>query len=752
MANTTLDRRSFMISSAFVSGAMVLWLAQQPSSLDAASVPERAPNPELSAWIVIAPDGIVTVRVPNAEVGNGTVTQIAMYFAEELCCDWTQIRAEAASIRRDFLEGGIYNVGLRPFFSGGAANPDRMRHMLQLGASARERLKIAAATRWGVGVSEVQAAGGVLSHPSSGRKLPFGEVVADAAKVVLRAEPRLKSQSEWTLLSKTSPSRLNNPDIVTGRSVYGIDVQVPGMCYAALKQAPVQGGRLKSHDPRDVLKMPGVRAVVVVDPSKTRGSPIKPQPTFGFSTSRTQSGIAVIADHYWQAKKALELLPVEWDHGAGAGWVSSDAIANAQKDTINKGLGDTLQRTGDVASIVQGRVVEAAYSTPLCENAALEPLNGTALVDGDHVEAWLPTQDQLQAFWVTVDESGVAPEKVTIHPTFVGGGFGRRSHADDVRMVIAVAKEYPGVPVKVIWSREETMRQGRYRSMAATQFRAVLDSDTGIPKAVSAESNMTPFAKPNPGDPDVISPAMIIGFGDVPYFTSGMIPNVHLRRSELRSNILMGAYRGPFYNSNAFIVETFIDECAAVARIDPLEYRLRLLGSNGKSWSDCLRAAAAHGDWGKPLPKGEGRGIAISKWSGTTVAVVAHVRIAKDRKIDVRQLDVAFDCGRLITPEAVRAQIEGGVLFGLNMALNEEITIKDGAVVEGNFDTYPMIRMADVPPRINVHFDALSNSGDYGGVGETPVGPVGPAIGNAIFQATGTRLRSTPFRKHYSAA
>lgn len=745
MTTTALNRRRFMISASVVAGGMTFGIGKADAASKGPWAPEQASGFEFSPWIEIRPDDAVIVRVPTPEIGNGAMTQVAMNVAEELGCAWRHVRAEYCSIRRNHLENGVYSVGRNGFFGGHSTDHVRMRHALQLGASARERLKAAAAARWGVPVTEVEVKDSLLRHPFSGRSLRFGEVISAAAKVTLSAEPALKPRSEWTLLGKTSPGKLHTPQIVTGEAIFGIDVKLTGMVHAALLQSPVQGGRLKSHKPDMVLKMPGVRAVVVIDPAKTRGSPVASKATFGLGDSLAQSGVAVIADHFWQAKTALEALPVEWEPGAGANWNSSEQLAAAALAQIGKGLARELRKTGDIAAAKGKRIVEGDYSTPYADNAPLEPLNATALVTADSAEVWCPTQDMQQAYWVAIDETGLPPEKVALHPTYVGGGFGRRTQADDVRMAVAIARQYPGVPVKTIWTREEMFRQGRYRVPIVTRFKAVLDDATGLPEALEAQACFT-------GN----SPAaqLPLGFSDMPYFNSGIIPGLNLTSTSLPAHLLVGAYRGPSYNSHAFIVETFIDECAVAAGIDPLEYRLTLLGTFDPAWSKCLQVASAKAGWGTSLPKGEGLGIAISGWpvlgkpqSGTIVCTAARVSVSKAGVLTIARLDVAFDCGNVANPDAVRAQVEGGTIFGINMTLNEEITITDGAVVEGNFDTYPMQRMADVPP-VHVHFDAISGHERMDIAGEAPVGPVGPAIGNAIFQATGKRLRSTPFRKH----
>lgn len=747
MYPVTLDRRQFLVSASMVAGGMALGLR----SMDAVSdtpmpwAPDRAAGTELSPWIEIAPDDTVTLRVPTPEIGNGSMTQVAMNVTEELACDWARVRVEFCSIHRDHLEKGVYNSGFLPFFGGHGTDAVRMKHALQLGASARERLKAAAAARWGVPAAEIEARASVLSHAASQRRLRYGEVAADAATITLPSEPTLKPQSEWTFLGKASPTRLHTPGVVTGKTIFGLDVKVPGMVYAALRQAPVHGGKLKRHQPDAVLRMPGVRAVVVVDPAKTRGSALPGKATWPLVNTLTQSGVAVIADHYWQAKKALDALPVEWEDGPGAQWQTTGQIYAATRALLDQPQATVLRQAGDVAAVTEGRPVAAEYATPYCENAMLEPLNGTALVTKDSLEVWCPTQDMLQAYWVAIDETGLAPEQVRLHQTFVGGRFGRGTQADDVRMVVAVAKEFPGVPVKTIWSREECFRQGRFRTPITTRFKARLGAD-GYPTAFTARTAFT-------GTQPLFQ--LTLGFDDPPYFTSGIIPNVHLSAAHLPINILNGAYRAPCYNSHAFQVESFIDECAVAAGIDPLEYRLTLLSKWDKPWSDCLRVAATKSGWGTPLPKGEGRGIAISNWpqaaqhhAGTIICAAARVQVSPSGELAVKQIDVAFDCGRVANPDAVRSQIEGGTVFAMNMSLNEQLTIQDGTVVETNFDRYPMLRLGDRLPVINVHFDALSGHDRFDLVGEAPVGPIGPAIANAIFQATGKRVRSTPFRNH----
>lgn len=739
-----IERREFLVSTAVLGGGLALGIGAGKAQAAVPWASDAASGVEFSPWIEIAPDDVVTIRTGLPEIGNGAMTQIAMNVAEELNCDWTKVRVVAASIQRNHAENNVYGVGFQPFFGGHGTGEPRLAHTMQLGASARERLKAAAAARWQVAAGEIEAKDSLLIHKASGRSLRYGEVAAEAAKVTLPTEPKPKPKSEWRLIGKASPSKLSILEIANGRAVYGIDVKPPGMVYAALMQAPVHGGTLRSHKPEAVLNMPGVRAVVVVDSAKTRGSPLKQKSTFGFGDSAAQSAVAVIADHYWQAKTALDALPVEWDAGPGAAWADEKAMYSGAMALLGKDGDRTLKKVGDVAVTTGRRVVDGSYGTPYCENAMMEPLNATALVTADSAEIWCPTQDVQQAYWVAIDETGLSPEKVKLHATLVGGGFGRRTQGDDVRMAIAIARQFPGKPVKTIWTREETFRQGRYRTPIVAHMKAVLDDTTGLPQAVTGDCAYVGTSQ---------TFQLPLGFSDQPYFNSGIIPNVKLTSARLPVNILNGAWRGPCYNSHAFNLETFIDECALAAAIDPLDYRLKLLANWDKSWRDCLSLAAAKAGWGKALPKGEGRGIAISCWPvannrqfGAVIATVVRVAVTLKGEVGINQIDVAFDCGSVANPDAVRAQIEGGTLYGLNAAMNEELTVKGGAIVEGNFDDYPMLRIADVPA-VNVHFGALSGHERMAIIGEAPTGPVQPALGNAILAATGKRLRRTPFRK-----
>jgi len=752
MNKIDLNRRNFLITASAVGGGLAIGFTALDSE---ASTPVNGPwgtdttNPEITAWLSIAPDNTVTVRSAMGEIGNGAMTQTAMTIAEELPFDWSKVKVEFAPPLRNYKEGGVYNKvgGRNGFFGGRSTHEGNIKGGLQIGASARVRLQTAAAAEWKVALADVVASDGMLTHKASGRSMTYGQIAAKAAKVKLDVEPTPKPRSEWTLLGKESLGKLNNAAIADGSAVYGMDVRLPGMLYAALKQSPVHGGKLKSYDASVVMKMPGVVAVVAVDPAKTPGTADVskvPFGKFGLEDSRAQHAVAVVAEHYWQARKALDALPVVWDDGDGAQWKSTEQIYDAAIKALEKTDGKVEAEVGDIAVLdKQPKIIEATYLTPYSEHACMEPLNGTALVTADKVEVWHPSQNAEQAFWVAADEAGMPPEKVVYNQTYVGGGFGRRVFGNDVRMVVAVARQVPGRPVHVVWSREETTRQGRYRPMFACKMRAGLDKD-GKPQALFSRL-ATSKAPPTIGQ--------TIGIKNTPYFVS-QIPNVKLDMQHLPLHVMIGPYRGPAFNALGFMMETFVDEMAVAAGADPLEYRLGLLESYpDQGWAKCLKEAADKAGWSSSLPKGMGRGIAISNWpgsgkphQGTTICTVATVEVTKAGALKVHSLDVAFDTGRILNKDAVHAQLEGGALFGYNMAMHEELHVKDGRIVEGNYDQYPIARGGDVP-KVNIHFGGLTDHDRFGEIGEPPVGTVGPAIGNAIFAATGKRIRTMPFSK-----
>lgn len=738
-----LTRRGLIAAMLGAGGAMVMGVSIPAVAASVADGPwdSFGDGTEFTPWLQIDTQGKVTVYATHPDIGNGVLTQACSYIREELACRWEDIRVEYAAPERNEALGGFYsNVGgPLAYFSGRSTSEPRRTAYMTAAAGARERLKAAAAAAWSVPAGEISVGEGVLSH-ASGKSAPFAEFVTAAAQVALAEEPKPKQREQWTFLNKVDPAKIQIPEIVTGNALYGMDIRLPDMVYAALRQSPVMGGSLVSYDFEAIRNMPGVRAVVEVKPTPP-GEPDKIKSPFPMGPSAVPSAIAVIADHYWQARTALDALPVVWDDGPGAKWVNTEMMNKAASDALRQPGEKVELSVGDVEAEFKkgGTVVEAEYLTPYCDQVQMEPLNCTVKVTADSAEVWTPSQHTQQVYALTVQETGLAPDKVTVRQTFVGGGFGRRVFGDDSRMAVAVAKGYPGVPVKVMWSREESVRQGRYRSLMAAHMKARLGDD-GLPTALLTRVSGGP------------------GFYTMGVANSAfplVVPNAQIESTVVRDfHIKVGPLRGPGYNSVVFFQESFIDELALAAKEDPLDYRIRLYSKwQDEGWVKILKVLKEKSGWGSPLPAGQARGVSIGNWGmggrpqhGTTLGAVVQAEVTAEGKIKVHRIDVAFDTGRVMNRDAVQVQLEGGTIFGLNLALNEKLNIEHGRIVEGNYDEYPVIRMGDTP-EIHIHFEALTDHERYDEIGEPPVGPVGPALANAVFNITGKRMRTQPFRE-----
>jgi isoquinoline 1-oxidoreductase beta subunit len=747
-----LDRRQFVLTSFAVGGSLMIGLVPTGKANAMASTEpwEQAEGQEFTALLSISPDNVVTVRSTTGDIGNGTLTAPAMFVTEELGCDWSMVRGEFVPAHRDLAEGGKYSSGgALSYFSGRSTADNKMKPFLAIGASARERLKAAAAAKWGVDVATVKAEKSMLTSGSN--SATFGEMAAAAATVQLPAEPEPKPRSEWTFLGKEAPKKLQLPGILNGSIKYGIDVQVPGMVYAALRQVPYHGGRLKSVNADAVKNMPGVRAVVVVDPDEVRpGLPEGMRAPFGMAatTNGPQAAVAVIADHYWQAVTALDLLPVEWDAKGGDKWENTktyyDAVSAALATPKEPNV---VVNTGDAeAALAGGATVEAEFMTPYMDHVNMEPLNGTAIVTDDKVEAWLATQHPQQGLFLAADETGVHPDKVLVHQTYVGTGLGRRVYGDDTRMVIAVANKYRGTPVKVVWSREESMRQGRYRQPMGSKISAKLGAD-GLPEAIKIS------IAGSGGSARAIDHS--------PYITG--IKNFKAETQNVPSNLMTGPWRGPVFNSNSFMLESFINQCAESAKMDAIEYRRKLLANfEDKAWIKLLDVVAEKSGWGGSLERGLAQGVAIANWgmpaqkgggptpfSGTTVACVVTAEVSRRGEIYIPRVDMAVDVGTYINKALLTAQLEGGVVLTLGAAMHEELNIDKGRVVEGNLDTYRIMRQNDqaLPTEIHIHYEGNSGHERLSEAGEPPMGPPPPALAHAVFKLTGKWMNTMPFDK-----
>src|SRR4051812_4470510 len=707
-----LNRRSFLTSVGVVGGALALGF-EVPFGHASESAPE------ITAWVVIQPDDTVIIRVAKSEMGQGSFTALAMLVAEELECDWSKVKSEFAPPHENLARNRIWGD-----MSTGGSRSIRSSHeyLRKAGATARHMLIAAAAAQWNVAAAECRAENSVITHIPSGRSTTFGKVAPAAAGIAPPATVELKNPKDWNLLGKPT-KRLEISDKVQGKTIYGIDVRLPNMLHAAIIQSPVFRGTLKSVDETAISDMKGVRKVV-----------------------KLKDAVAVVADSWWQAKKAVEALSVTWDDGA-YGQVSSDSIS----DFLRSGLAATDAGVGRKdGDIVEGlanaaRRVEAEYAVPFLSHATMEPQNCTAHVVGDRVEIWVPTQNGEAALAAAARAAGVPPRNVVVHKTMLGGGFGRRGGVQDfIPHAVMIAKEI-GQPVKTVWSREEDMRHDFYRPVAMTRMVAGLDA-AGMP--VAWHVRLTGNSIRGALMPQAISNGVDTHFQEG--FTEGMpydIPNYLADYAMRNTHVPVGFWRCVNHTQNCFFKESFIDELAHIAHADPYEYRRKLIGKHkhADKFVAVLDAAAQRAGWGAPLPQGVHRGIALNEAYGTFTAAVAEVSINSDGKARMHRIVCALDPGHVVNPLTAEMQTESSVVYALTAALYGEITIKDGRVEQSNFDDYQMLRLAEMP---KVETILMPSGGFWGGLGEPPIAVVAPALCNAIFAASGKRIRSLPLKNH----
>jgi isoquinoline 1-oxidoreductase subunit beta len=682
-------------------------LAGEPWSPEA----KGAPN-EVNAFVEIDPDDSITLRVAKSEMGQGVLTSMAMILAEELECDFAKVKIEYASANRNLVDNNVY----QSMGTGGSRSVRGSRVFLQqAGASARERLIAAAATRWGVAPDACKARGGIVQHEPSGRSATYGELAADAAKIALTNEPAIKTPEHFHLIGFP----LKRPDTalkVTGAARFGIDTRLPDMAYAAVANCPVFGGKLKSYDFSAVSGRRGIIAAVPVT-----------------------NGVAVVADNFWRAKEALSAMPIVWDFGAAAS-TDSAGFAAEYRAALDGPLADGGGH-GDLeaAFAAPQRVVEALYEVPYLAHAPMEPLNATAHWRRDRIDVWMGTQSPESALALAAKTGGVDPKSVFVHNCFLGGGFGRRAVNDELTQAVEVSKAL-NRPIKLIWTREEDIRADRYRPQAALRMRAALRDD-GSPVGFDFATAVGSISRSLgwEGVKNGVERQAIEGLANCPYSSDALKVGVNLKNT----HVPVMFWRSVGSSQNAFAVESFIDECAQAAKRDPLEYRRALL--EGKpDFLAVLDKLAEKGDWGKPLPKGVGRGVAIHEAFGTIVGEIAEVAVNEKGEVKVQRVVACVDCGHLVNPLTAAMQIESAVMYGLTAALFGEITIKQGRVEQSNFDSYPIARMEDAPV-IETYF-ALSGGEKWGGLGEPGTPPIAPAIANAIFAVTGKRIRSLPLK------
>jgi len=713
-----MSRRQFLGAAAAVGGGLVVGF-RVPFAGEATA--QEAGTAEINAWVVVKPDDTVVIRIARSEMGQGTLTGLAQLVAEELDCDWAKVQTEFPTPGQNLARKRVWGN----FSTGGSRGiRDSQEYVRKGGAVARVMLVQAAADGWKVPASECVASKSVITHTPSGRTTSYGKVAATAAKLTPPENVSLKDPKDWKIAGKRI-ARLDTADKTTGALVYGIDLKMPGMLNAAIQDCPVFGGKVKSVDDKAALATPGVKKVVRVG----------------------DTGVAVVADTWWHAKRGLDALKIEWDYGPNA-QASSAAFAEVLKAGLDAKDAAVGNENGDVVAALAAapKKIEAVYSFPHQNHATMEPMNATARWTAERCEVWTPTQNGEAALASAAEASGLPVEKCEVYKTFLGGGFGRRGAVQDwVRQVVLIAKEMPGTPVKLIWSREEDMTHGRYHPVTQCKLTAGVDSQgnvTALAMRISGQSIVAGIFPQNIKDGK--DPAVFQGLNPSgPEAAIGYsFPNLRIDHAMRNPHVPPGFWRGVNLNQNTLYLECFIDEVAHATGQDPLALRRKLMANHPKHLR-VLNAVAERVGWDKPPPKGTYRGLAQAMGYGSYVAGCAEVSVSDSGTLKVHRIVAATDSGHAVNPQQIEAQVEGSFAYGLSAMLYGGCTVKDGRIEQTNFDTYRILRMDEMPAVETI----VMPSGDFGGgVGEPTIAVAAPAVLNGIFAATGKRIRDMPLK------
>jgi isoquinoline 1-oxidoreductase beta subunit len=726
-----VNRRRFIGGSALATGGLVVGFHVPFIGKVFAQAPLAA-SPEVNAWVVIKPDDSVIIRVARSEMGQGTLTGLAQLVAEELECDWSKVSTEyptpATNLARNRVWGNYSTGGSR----GIRESNDYVR---KGGATAKMMLVQAAADEWKVPAGECTVADSVITHKGSGRTTTYGKVAAAAAKLTPPTEVTLKDPKTWKIAGKPV-KRLDTVDKTTGKQVFGMDLKLPGMLNAAIKDCPVFGGKVKSFDAAKIASRPGVKKVVKVG----------------------DSAVAVVADTWWHAKTALDALPIEWDEGPNAK-ASSATIAAMLKEGLDAPEAFVGNQAGDAKKAIADapRKVEAVYSYPFQNHATMETMNATVKITTgaggaiERCEVWCPTQNGEAALAAAAEAAGLKPAQCDVYKLNLGGGFGRRGAHDWLQQAVHIAKEFPGTPVKLIWSREEDMLHGKYHPITQCKMVAGLDAQgnvTGLHMRISGQSILAGLAPQNlqNGKDPVTFQGLNPGGAEGAFGYA--VPNLLIDHAMRNPHVPPGFWRGVNLNHNAIYVESFIDEIATATKQDPLALRRKMLAGSPKHLA-VLNAVAEKAGWGKAAPDVDGqkvyRGLAQIMGFGSYVAACAEVSVSDAGDLKVHRIVAATDPGHAVNPQQIAAQVEGSFVYGLSAALFGGCTVKDGRIEQDNFSTYPVVQMQHMP---KVEAILMPSGGFWGGVGEPTIAVAAPAVLNAIYAATGKRIRELPLKNH----